>query len=85
MKTLTKSLIAATLLTGLVSGNAMAAGNNAEVITGVSSANLSTAVEAQLFPTDQPVAVSEGRVNYSIDNSKISAELDAELFPITNS
>lgn len=85
MKTKTTALIATTLLTGLLSSSAaFAALDDNKVITGVSSANLSAAVEAELFPTDQALPLGE-RVNYSIDNSPISEALDAELFPDTNS
>lgn len=85
MKTKTTALIASTLLTGLLSSSvAFAALDDDKVITGVSSANLSEAVKAELFPTDLPLPLGE-RVNYSIDNTPISEALDAELFPDTNS
>lgn len=82
----TTALIALTLSTGLLSSSAVFAdADDNLIITGVSSANLSAAVEAELYPTDQALSASDFRVNYSIDNSPISEELDAELFQETNS
>lgn len=77
----TTAVITSVLLTGLLStSTAYADLDDGIVITGVSSANISAEVDAQLFPTDLALPLSE-RVNYSIDNTPISAELDAELFP----
>ncbi len=81
----TKAMIATTLLTGLLTSTAAFADlDDHIVITGVSSANLSAAVEAELFPTDQALPAGE-RINYSIDSSPVSEEVKAELFPDTNS
>jgi len=48
------------------------------------SALISKALDAELFPTDQPnyaARSSSSRVNYTMESAPISAELDAELFP----
>lgn len=80
MKTLTTALFATALM---ITSNAALA-NDDTIVTGVSSVNLSAEVDAQLFPTDLPLSIGD-RVNYSIDNSPVSKEVKAELFPQYNS
>jgi len=100
MKNTTTALIASTLLTAVLAGQAAIAGQDiddgflaAHTDTSSEKVNyiidttpISAELDAELFPTDQPTypGIADDKVNYYVESAPISAELDAELFPDYN-
>lgn len=76
------ALIGSILVTALFASNTAIANQASITIVG-KSVPISTALDAELFPTDQShyTGAFDDRVNYSMESTPISAELEAELFP----
>ena len=81
MNNKTTALITSTLVAALFAGSSAIA-DQASITRVSESVPISRALDAELFPTDQSHYnwMSDDRVNYSVENAPISAELEAELF-----